>query len=220
MTAAEAQDQLENVDDGLGDIEFATGPWSLEDAPADAEFIDFGPLRLPAIPTMKVRVEIDPKVKKVGAVSVLVNGCSVQLQVLAARAGKSLWPAVRRTLHRRLQRSPGHQQVVEGHFGPELIANITVRTGTSILTQDVPMRFLGVDGDKWMLRAVVTGPTVLAEETIDRVNRLLTHIAVERGNDARAEGEVLELSPPPGEVDFDKLPPKQDKIQEIEDAQQ
>lgn len=219
MTAA-TDEHIERADDGLGDIAPADGPWSLADAPADAHFIDFGPLRLPAIAGIKARVEIDPKHRKVGAVSVLVNDCAVQLQVLAARSGKSLWPQVRRALIARLQRGAGHQQVVEGRFGPELIATITVRERGTNLTHDVPMRFVGIDGDKWMLRAVVTGPSLLSDATIARVDAFLSHIAVERGTDARAEGEVLELAPPPGQIDFDAMPQAPAVADDAEPAQQ
>ena len=198
-------DAIERADDGLGDIGLADGPWSLDSAPAGAEFIDFGALQLPAIAGIKARVELDTKVRKVGAVSVLVNDCAVQLQVVAARAGKPLWPQVRRSVLAGLQKGAGHQHVQDGRFGAEVIAQLTVRKSSG-LTQDVPMRFVGVDGDKWMLRAVVTGPSVLSDATVDRVDALISHIAVHRGSDARAEGEVIELSPPPGQVDYASMP--------------
>ncbi len=203
---AASEAPIERADDGLGDISVADGPWSLSAAPADPAFIDFGPLRLPAIAGIKARVEIDTRRRQVGAVSVLVNDCAVQLQVLAARAGKPLWPTVRRALIARLEKGAGHQQVLEGRFGAELLAVITVRDRNSSLTHDVPMRFVGIDGDKWMLRAVVTGPSVTSDATIERVDALLSRIAVERGSEARAEGEVLELTPPPGQVDCDGMP--------------
>lgn len=200
-----AKKQSAEFADGLGEITAADGPWSLANAPADAEFMDFGPLQLPAIPGLKARVEIDPKFREVGAVSVLVNDCAVQLQVVAARSGKALWPQVRRVLLAKLKRQPGHQQVMEGRFGAEVIATFTLRTAEGTI-QDVPMRFVGIDGERWMLRAVVTGPSVNSDETIARVDALLSNIAVERGTDARAEGEVLALKAPPGELDYDAFP--------------
>lgn len=204
----EASDKAEEAtpvaDDGLGALIAADGPWSLADAPADAAFYDFGPLRLPAIPGLKARVEIDPRVGKIGAVTVQVLDCGVQIHVLAARAGKPLWPQVRRELLAKLKRSPGHQQVIEGRFGAELIANRTVLDPSTRLTVDVPTRFVGIDGDKWMIRAVVRGPSVLTDATIARVDALLSRIAVDRGIAAHAEGEVLELATPPGEVDQDR----------------
>lgn len=200
-----AKEQSTPFEDGLGDLVASNGPWSLDKAPADAQFMDFGPLRLPAIPGLKARVEIDPKFREVGAVSVLVNDCAVQLQVVAARGGKPLWPQLRRVLLVKLKRQAGHQQVIEGTFGAEVIAALTVRTAEGAL-QDVPMRFLGIDGERWMLRAVVTGPSVTSDATIARVDALLSQIAVDRGIDARAEGEVLALQAPPGELDYSAFP--------------
>jgi hypothetical protein len=55
-----------------------------------------------------------------------------------------------------------------------------------------------------MIRAVVRGPSVLSDATIARVDALLSRIAVDRGAAAHAEGEVLELATPPGEVDQDR----------------
>ena len=200
-----AKNATPNAEDGLGDIKPADGPWSLASAPADAQFMDFGPLQVPAIAGLKARVEIDPKFREVGAVSVLVNDCAVQLQVMAARSGKALWPQLRRVLLAKLKRRPGHQQVMEGRFGAEVIATFTVRNAQGAI-EDIPMRFVGIDGDKWMLRAVVTGPSVLSDATIARVDALLSNIAVDRGTDARAEGEVLALKAPPGELDYDAFP--------------
>jgi hypothetical protein len=34
----------------------------------------------------------------------------------------------------------------------------------------------------------------------------LSRIAIERGGEAHAEGEVLELAAPPGQVDFESIP--------------
>jgi hypothetical protein len=203
---ADSDAHIERAEDGLGELTAADGPWSFADAPSGAEFIDFGPLKLPAIAGIKARVEMDTKSGRVGAVSVLVNDCAVQLQVLAARSGKPLWPQVRRTLISRLEKGAGHQNVLEGSFGAELLAIITVRDRNSNLTHDVPMRFVGIDGDKWMVRAVVTGPSVTSDATIARVDALLSRLAVDRGSAAHAEGEVLELAPPPGQIDFDAMP--------------
>jgi hypothetical protein len=60
------------------------------------------------------------------------------------------------------------------------------------------MRLVGVEGDRWVLRAVVTGLDVTTDETVDRVNALISHCAVDRGEEPIGAGTVLELMPPPG----------------------
>lgn len=184
-------------DDGLGELTPSTGPWSFPAVPADAEFIDFGPLKLPMIAGLQALVELDKKSRKVGAVSVQVNRSQVQLQVIAAPRGQRYWSDVRRKVVARLRKSAGSQQAIEGRFGTETIAIVTGRREDGILA-DATMRILGVDGDRWVLRAVVTGPDVTSDATVERVNALISRCAVARGTVALGAGTVLELSPPPG----------------------
>jgi len=189
--------EMTTKDDGLGDLTVVDGPWDASQAPAGTEFIDFGPLKLPLIAGLKARVEFDQRTKRVGAVSVKVNNSEVQLQVIAAPRGQQYWLDVRRTMLERLRKGAGNQHAMEGHFGTEVIATLTGRRRDGVLA-DAPMRLVGVEGDRWVLRAVVTGLDVTTDETVDRVNALISHCAVDRGEEPIGAGTVLELMPPPG----------------------
>lgn len=195
-------DSAMTTNDGLGEVAAGDGPWSLADAPAGAQFFDFGPLQLPAIPGTRARVEVDPKRGEPGAVAVQINDCHVQFQVIAARGGQALWPRLRKALLTNLRAQAGLQQVVEGKFGSEILATVTRRSPTG-LWHDTPNRVLGIDGDRWLLRVFVTGASATSDATIARVNAYVSQVAVDRGTDARAEGEVLALRQPPGEVFVD-----------------
>jgi len=184
-------------DDGLGELTAADGPWSLADAPTDRAFIDFGPLRLPAIAGIKVRAEVDRASQRIGAVTVLVADCEVQLQVIAAPRGQGGWTDVRRALAQTVRRKSGFLHTVEGRFGPELIATVTGRDSRDLL-RDVTFRHVGIDGDRWLLRAVVMGPSVAEDATVARVDALLSQCAVDRGTEALPRGTVMALSKPPG----------------------
>lgn len=190
-------EQPDAGDDGLGDIEPADGPWSLADAPQDRAFLDFGPLRLPAYGGLKARAEYDAKTRRLGAVSVRIGDCEAQLQVIAAPRGGRGWTDMRRSITERVRRQPGFQQTIEGRFGPELFATVTGRDRAGLLT-DVTIRYVGIDGDRWILRAVVMGPSVTEDETIARVDAFLSQCAVERGDAPMPAGTVMELSAPPG----------------------
>jgi hypothetical protein len=183
--------------DDWGKIDFAAGPWDVTEAPADHRTIDFGPLKVPFREQLRIRSEMDVKSRRLGAVSLPVNDCEMQLQVLAAPRGQGIWGDVRHSLVAQLKKRPGHQQVVEGRFGPELIATITSRTADGLL-KDTVMRFVGVDGPRWMLRVVVVGPSVTSDATVARVNAVISNCVIARGEVAAASAEVLELSPPPG----------------------
>ena len=184
-------------DDGLGELTAAEGPWSLLDAPTDRAFIDFGPLRLPAIAGIKVRAEMDRESQRIGAVTVLVADCEVQLQVIATPRGQAGWTDVRRALAQHVQRKAGFVHTVEGRFGPELVVTLTGRDSRDLL-RDVTFRHLGIDGDRWLLRAVIMGPSVAEDSTVARVDALLSQCAVDRGDQALPRGTVMALSKPPG----------------------
>ena len=185
------------LDDGLGDIEHADGPWSLEQAPAERMFLDFGPLRLPAYGRMHARLEFDAKTRRMGAVSVHIADCEAQLQVIAAPRGQGLWTDMRRSITAKVKKQPGFQQTIEGRFGPELFATVTGRDRAGMM-RDTTIRYVGIDGDRWVLRAVVTGPTVTEDATIARVDAFLSQCAVDRGEEAIPTGTVLELTPAAG----------------------
>ncbi|MGC4174126.1 DUF3710 domain-containing protein [Demequina sp.] len=194
------------VDDGLGDLTSANGPWDVADAPADAEFYDFGVLRLPARPGLKARLEIDPKFDEIGAVTIRIADCALQLQVIAKQRGVSLWTDTRQALLANLRNRPGYQQVIEGRYGTEVIGVLTGRTTEGVLV-DATMRFQGIEGDDWMIRAVSSGPSVTHDDVVARVDAFISLCAVDRSAmegaaDAPA-GSVLALRAPAGEVAAD-----------------
>lgn len=192
------------VDDGLGDLTMASGPWDVADAPADAEFLDFGVLKLPALPGIKVRLEIDPQVREIGALTVRVADGALQLQVIAKQRGASIWTDTRQALVANLRARPGHQQVLEGRFGAEVIGVLTGRTTEGVLV-DSTMRFQGIEGDDWMIRAVSSGASVTHDDMVARVDAFISRCAVDRnavaGGAEAPAGSVLPLSDPPGGMD-------------------
>lgn len=194
----------DTMDDGLGLLTPSDGPWSADAAPEDAPLLDFGPLKLPALPGIKLRLEIDPDRNEIGAATVRIADCALQLQVIAAARGVGEWTDTRQELLANLKRRPGHQQVIEGKFGAEVIGVITGRTPEGI-PLDATMRFQGIEGDRWMIRAVSSGPSVTQDGTVSRVNAFLSRCAVDIGDGTAPAGTVLPLTDPPGGIDLDHL---------------
>jgi len=191
----------EAVDDGLGDLTPASGPWDFADAPEDSEFYDFGALKLPAHPRLRARLEIDPQVKHIGAVTVRIADCALQLQVIAKQRGVSVWTDTRQALLANLRQRPGYQQVIEGKYGPEVIGVLTGRSPEGMLI-DSTMRFQGIEGETWMIRAVSAGPSVTHDDVVARVDAFISHCAVDRsvvpGQADAPAGSVFPLEAPPG----------------------
>ena len=157
----------------------ADGPWDADDGPADAEFFDFGAAQAcPPCQGIKARLEIDPDHQEIGAVTVRVADCALQLQVIAKQRGVSQWTDTRKALLANLRKRPGHQQVVEGRFGAEVIGVLTGRTTEGVLV-DATMRFQGVEGDTWLIRAVSSGPSVTHDDVVAKVDAFVSRCAVD-----------------------------------------
>lgn len=191
-------------DDGLGHLTQSHGPWDISEAPADAEFLDFGVLKLPKHEGLKARLEIDAEFGEVGAVTVRVADCALQLQVIAKQRGVSQWTDTRQALLANLRNRPGYQQVIEGRYGTEVIGVLTGRTTEGVLI-DSTMRFQGIEGDTWMIRAVSAGPSVTHDDVVARVDAFISTCAVDRtavaGGAEAPSGTVLPLTAPEGTID-------------------
>ena len=199
-----SEQDIEETNDGLGDLSFAGGPWNADEAPAESEFLDFGALKLPSLPGLRARLEIDPDRQEIGAITVRIADCALQLQVIAKQRGVSQWERTRQDLLANLRKRPGHQQVIEGRFGSEVIGVLTGRSTDGVLI-DATMRFQGVENDTWMIRAVSSGPSVTHDDVVSRVDAFLSRCAVDAAVVADAgAGEVIPLSDPPGGMDAER----------------
>ncbi|MFD0787123.1 DUF3710 domain-containing protein, partial [Micromonospora azadirachtae] len=126
------------------------GPYDISEAPSDVPRLDLGSLHIPAIPEVEVRVQADQQ----GVVQqvVLVHGQNaLQLGVFAAPRSEGIWDEVREEIRQSLFNDGAAPQEVEGEYGPELRAQVRTPDGPTEL------RFVGVDGPRWMVRGVFQG---------------------------------------------------------------
>lgn len=168
------------------------GPWDAEAIPADEESgiarLDLGGLRVPALPDLEVRLETDAGENVVGVV--LVAGPSaLQLGAFAAPRREGIWTEVRAELSESL-RSEGELTERDGPFGPELVANMAGPQGRQTA------RFVGVDGPRWFLRAVFTGPAATDRVQAAALERALREVVVVRGSDPLPVRDPLPLALP------------------------
>jgi Protein of unknown function (DUF3710) len=167
-----------------------TGPWDSHDLPRGDETprVDLGGIQVPVPDGMEVRVEVQDDVAVAAA---LVDGAS-QLQVHAFAAPKSsgLWTAVRAEIAESLAGAGGSAVEVDGPFGIELRARIPAENGT------MPARFIGVDGPRWFLRGLLTGPGATEAARAQRLEGAFRDVVVQRGPDAMAPRDMLPLHLP------------------------
>ncbi|MCW2635584.1 MAG: hypothetical protein JWQ99_1951 [Blastococcus sp.] len=185
------------------DVDETSGPWDVADAPQDGvPRVDLGALRLPARPGTDLRVDLNPQQKVVGAT--LRDGDSqLQISVFAAPRAAGIWADIRADLARSASGQGASLREVEGPFGTELAGTILVpqapQPGQSTPPAPVrrPARFIGVDGPRWFLRGLLTGPAASGAESAANLEEAFRSIVVVRGTEPLPVREQLTLTLPP-----------------------
>jgi hypothetical protein len=171
------------------------GPWDEADAPQDeVSRIDLGGLRVPVPPDTEVRIDVSPEGQVVAAT--LVRGQSaMQVNAFAAPRSAGIWQEVREEIASALQDGGGRAAEVDGTYGVELHAVVPTEVpgqGPAL----APARFLGVDGPRWFLRALLTGPAATDADQARPLIAALQDVVVVRGDEAMAVRDPLPLRLP------------------------
>ncbi|HZE65555.1 MAG TPA: DUF3710 domain-containing protein [Sporichthyaceae bacterium] len=174
------------------------GPWDAAAMPEDSgmERVDLGGILVPIVDGMELRAEIADE--RVVAATLIVERSAIQIQPFAAPRTMGIWNDVREEIAAGIQQGGGEVQVGEGRFGTELVATVPVALPDGTSGFQVA-RFLGVDGPRWFLRAVITGEGAVDDAARAPLEELFAEIVVVRGEDAMAPRDPIELRLP-GEI--------------------
>lgn len=193
---AAISEQFDRADPFADDEDDDTG--SADSAPSregeGGPHLDFGALRIPAVDGMQVRAELDDDQHVIG-VAVMLDETVLQLQAFAAPKSESLWDEVRQEIAEGIRGGQGKAREVEGPFGRELHAEVVVTDESGASTRQ-PVRFLGVDGERWFLRGVVTGAGATDPARAEAVEAVFGTVEVERGSHAAPPRDPLPLTLP------------------------
>lgn len=195
----EPRDSAPQTEPAVLAFDRSSGPWDITEMDqADQELarIDLGSLQIPGIPGLTVQVEADPQTQIIMAVTAMKSDGAVQVQAYAAPKSEGLWDEIRAEIKEELTGSSGQFSEAEGAFGPEIRALVPV-TGPDGKDVVQPVRFVGVDGPRWLLRAVFLGRAAVAPDPQDELHHLIRQIVVIRGSDAMAPKSPLPLRLPP-----------------------
>lgn len=165
------------------------GPWDAKHAPDDVQRLDLGSLLIPAVDGVEVRVQANPD----GVVEqiVLVDGDSaLQLGVFAAPRTEGIWNEVRDEIAQAMKSDGVAAREVDGPYGTELTARVNTPEGPA------DVRFVGVDGPRWMVRALYQGAAAADPSREGRLGEVLSGLVVVRDNEARPVRESLPLQLP------------------------
>ncbi|MGN6608248.1 MAG: DUF3710 domain-containing protein [Jatrophihabitans sp.] len=171
-----------------------TGPYDVRDEPDDeVERVDLGALRIPVQPGLDIRLDVNEQQQVVAATVAGPHG-TMQIGVFAAPRNEGIWGDVRTEIAESLQQQRGNPKDREdGPFGPELLGNLRDERN-----QPVPVRFVGVDGPRWFLRAMLVGPVAADDAAAEPFEELLRQVVVVRGTDPLPVREPVPLRLPQG----------------------
>jgi hypothetical protein len=178
-----------------------TGPWDVADSPDDdLPRVDLGAIRLPAVPGTDLRVEIGPQ-QQIVAVSLREGDSQLQVAVFAAPRAAGIWDEIRADLATSASGQGASLREIEGPFGAELAGTIMAVVAAEPGQAPpppvrTPARFLGVDGPRWFLRGILTGPAAVSQEAAGLLEEAFRQIVVVRGGDPMPVRDQLPLTLP------------------------
>lgn len=173
------------------------GPHDESEVDSDGPRIDLGAISLPANQGMELRLELEEATKRVIAVTVTIEGSSLQLQAFAAPRRDGLWDDIRGDIAAQVTKQGGTADDVPGVFGREVLARLPVRTPDG-RSGHRPSRFVGMDGPRWFLRGVFTGPAAVDEKAASALEDVFRGTVLRRGTEAMAPRDLLPLRLPAG----------------------
>ena len=170
------------------------GPWDAGEVFPERERVDLGSLQVPVGPEHEIQLVM---AEQHGAwVTVKYRESEVQIQAFAAARRSALWDDVRAEIAAEVDTAGGQSQESEGSFGIELMAQVPVEPGQPALGMRL-VRFVGIDGPRWFLRGLFTGPAADGGEQADLLTDVLRNVVVVRGEHPVPPREILELRLPP-----------------------
>jgi Protein of unknown function (DUF3710) len=170
------------------------GPWDAGEAFPAQERVDLGSLQIPVGPEHEIQLVM---AEQHGAwVTVKYRESEVQIQAFAAARRSALWDDVRGEIAAEVNTAGGRSQESEGSFGVELLAQVPIEPGQPAAGMRL-VRFVGIDGPRWFVRGLFTGPAADGGEQAELLEQVLREIVVVRGDHPVPPREILELRLPP-----------------------
>jgi len=174
------------------------GPMEFSAELDTSAMLDLGAVFLPNIPGLEVHLDLDPRSGKGKSVSLHLNMTIAEVQIFAASVNEDLWATMRDSIASGLRDQKVDCTVEMGRFGTEIHAVMpTVDLDGNAHVQ--PVRFVGVRGSRWLVRAVISGDGALlggqpnAGPDIDEV---ISQLVINRGDEPIPPGERLALRSP------------------------
>lgn len=177
------------------ELDRADGPFDRSEVKDLDGHLDFGAVAIVPEPGMELRLDVDDSGQEITGITAVVDGAACQVQAFAAPKTKGVWDDIRDEIADNLLGGGGTAEEKLGPLGIELHTRMPTQ-GQDGRTTYAPARFVGVDGPRWFLRAVLSGNAAIDEATGDQLVEFLRRSVVTRGGEPRAPREMLPLQIP------------------------
>ncbi|CAN3128521.1 DUF3710 domain-containing protein [Mycobacterium sp. smrl_JER01] len=159
------------------DDEELEGPFDIDDfddpAIAAVARLDLGSVLIPMPEAGQVQVELNEQGAPSAIWVVTPNG-RFTIAAYAAPKSAGLWREVAAELADSLRKDAPRVSIEDGPWGREVVG--TAGEGAAVV------RFIGVDGYRWMIRCVVNGPYETMTQLVEQARNALADTVVRRGD--------------------------------------
>lgn len=172
------------------------GPFDVAEVPAMRPYVDLGGIKVAPREGLQLRLEVEERTNRVVAVSLDYQESLLQVQAFAAPKTTGLWGRVRSELQQQMSAQGATVSEEVGPLGPEVLvrSQIPAEQGGG----ERVVRFVAVDGPRWMLRGVIMGKAATNDATRENVIDLFRELVVVRGDQPMPPSELIPLRVPAG----------------------
>lgn len=175
------------------------GPLNKNEVTELDEYLDFGAVWIPTTYGLDITVQIDQATKQLLSFSLIYDKSIAKIEVFAAAKEHNSWAEMRFEIAARLEETQVQPKISTGRFGAQITAVMpTFDEQGKTLVQAV--RFLGIDGDRWFLRATISGAGAVDPDVATRIDELIAKLVINRGEEPMAPGARLPIKFPSHET--------------------
>ncbi|AZG44193.1 DUF3710 domain-containing protein [Gordonia insulae] len=169
----------------------AQGPYDIEALVTPASdlensHLDLGSVLVPVVEGGQVTVEMSADHQPESVYLVTPHG-RINVSAFAAPKSPGLWREVVTELAGSLRDEGAQVSIEDGHWGREIVA----------LVPGAAHRFIGVDGPRWMVRCIASGPDDVADELGRLARAVLAESVIRRGDEPHPPRDALPVVLPP-----------------------
>lgn len=179
----------------------ATGPWDSTEEVPEVKRMDLGSMKVPMEQGTEIQVNVaqDKQGKqKIIGITLVRGKTLLQVQPFAAPKSSGLWDEMREELREQVTKQGGRVEDHDGAFGTELRALVPVKGKKNEEGKQLGqrVRFIGVDGPRWVLRGVIRGEGASKPEVMAEAEQMFAGIVVVRGDQPAPPSEMLPITVP------------------------